>query len=427
MAGNKKINDLAVVSSPVNGALYIIKDATDFQVPAGTANGLATLDATGKLPTSQAPAVTWGTITGTIGDQTDLQAAFVNVTGDDMTGDLSFSGAGRRLKADFSNATQVTRWAFQSTTVNGATGVNAIPNGTATSSQYATFNAADADNSGTFQLGMAATQAVLNSTKYGTGLTRPMSFQFDGVEKLGLSTAGTLAISGGADSRFTASSTGGISTTYASVDGTGAVLGTTSAHPLKFYTSNLERGSVLATGTLSWTSGNVQSLGTTSGFEFQDRTGGVGDNWQWYSSAASARLFWNGTSPGDKIFVGSSGRLTSVERVIGQTGVDVIPPASTEGTNFRWNAVNAGNGASEYINNRGGGGGGHYFYTRVNDAGAPVETMILATSGTLTLPSTGQNFFRADANSATLTRQPRVFVQAGDPGAAAADGDLWFF
>jgi hypothetical protein len=30
-----------------------------------------------------------------------------------------------------------------------------------------------------------------------------------------------------------------------------------------------------------------------------------------------------------------------------------------------------------------------------------------------------------NANSATMTTQPRVFVQSGDPGAAAADGDIW--
>jgi hypothetical protein len=30
-----------------------------------------------------------------------------------------------------------------------------------------------------------------------------------------------------------------------------------------------------------------------------------------------------------------------------------------------------------------------------------------------------------NANSGTLTTQPRIFVQSGDPGAAAADGDIW--
>jgi hypothetical protein len=34
---------------------------------------------------------------------------------------------------------------------------------------------------------------------------------------------------------------------------------------------------------------------------------------------------------------------------------------------------------------------------------------------------------RKNANSTTLTRIPRIFVQSTDPGAAAADGDLWFW
>jgi len=37
-------------------------------------------------------------------------------------------------------------------------------------------------------------------------------------------------------------------------------------------------------------------------------------------------------------------------------------------------------------------------------------------------------FRRGNANSPfNLTSQPRVFVQSADPGAAAADGDLWFW
>ena len=34
---------------------------------------------------------------------------------------------------------------------------------------------------------------------------------------------------------------------------------------------------------------------------------------------------------------------------------------------------------------------------------------------------------RKNANSTTMTAQPRVFVQSADPGAAAADGDLWIW
>lgn len=46
-------------------------------------------------------------------------------------------------------------------------------------------------------------------------------------------------------------------------------------------------------------------------------------------------------------------------------------------------------------------------------------------TGTVNMQSTVQ---RGNANSpTTMTAQPRVFVQSADPGAAAADGDLWFW
>lgn len=46
-------------------------------------------------------------------------------------------------------------------------------------------------------------------------------------------------------------------------------------------------------------------------------------------------------------------------------------------------------------------------------------------AGSLSLLLGGSEFMRAAANSATSTRQPRIFVGGSDPGAAAADGDLW--
>lgn len=37
------------------------------------------------------------------------------------------------------------------------------------------------------------------------------------------------------------------------------------------------------------------------------------------------------------------------------------------------------------------------------------------------------NFGRKNANSATITDQPRIFVQSSDPGAAAAENDIWLW
>jgi hypothetical protein len=57
------------------------------------------------------------------------------------------------------------------------------------------------------------------------------------------------------------------------------------------------------------------------------------------------------------------------------------------------------------------------------------------TAGKHSMYVNGVEWFRVDAaatyfknaNSTTMTRQPRTFVQSADPGAAAADGDLWFW
>jgi hypothetical protein len=45
-------------------------------------------------------------------------------------------------------------------------------------------------------------------------------------------------------------------------------------------------------------------------------------------------------------------------------------------------------------------------------------------SGNVNFDSTVQ---RKDADTAARTAQPRIFVQAADPGAKAADGDLWIW
>lgn len=45
----------------------------------------------------------------------------------------------------------------------------------------------------------------------------------------------------------------------------------------------------------------------------------------------------------------------------------------------------------------------------------------------LQLYEAGSEFLRANNNNTTLVRQPRMFVQSGDPGSNAATGDLWIW
>ena len=113
MAGNQQIPDLPAVPSPDGGDVYIVKDDTDYRVPVGEALGLATLNSDGVLSVDQRPeaeivtgsliagtgvsftgtatdrlvgsgdltisatatGVSWGSITGTLSSQTDLNTA----------------------------------------------------------------------------------------------------------------------------------------------------------------------------------------------------------------------------------------------------------------------------------------------------------------------------------------------------------------
>ena len=64
-----------------------------------------------------------------------LSLAAVTVTSLSDSGNLTFTGTGNRITGDFSNATQVNRVFFQTSTVNGGTAVGFMPNGTVTTGQ----------------------------------------------------------------------------------------------------------------------------------------------------------------------------------------------------------------------------------------------------------------------------------------------------
>lgn len=52
-------------------------------------------------------------------------------------------------------------------------------------------------------------------------------------------------------------------------------------------------------------------------------------------------------------------------------------------------------------------------------------TEIQFNAGNINMQKAASEFYRAAANSTTTTRQPRIFVGGGDPGAAMANGDIW--
>lgn len=97
-----------------------------------------------------------------------------------LGGNLLFSGASVRIKADWSNATYSTRAALQTSTTNGATSVGILPNGTSTSSVLNAFNASDPTNSCVAQIGVSASTVYVGAAITGSGTQLPLGFYVGG-------------------------------------------------------------------------------------------------------------------------------------------------------------------------------------------------------------------------------------------------------
>jgi hypothetical protein len=69
-----------------------------------------------------------------------LSLAAVTVTSLTDSGNLTFTGTGNRITGDFSNATLASRVTFQTSTADGATDVQAIPNGIGTRAGFIAYN-----------------------------------------------------------------------------------------------------------------------------------------------------------------------------------------------------------------------------------------------------------------------------------------------
>jgi hypothetical protein len=138
-----------------------------------TDNALARYDlATGKLIQNS----------GVLLDDSDNLSGIVNLS---LSGNQTFTGLGKKILADFSNATRANRLAFQTSTLNGNTRVPLLPNGTSRLAGIDCFDGTDADNASFLQVHSDGTNnhAGLNSAKIGTGTTKDLVFQIDSITK----------------------------------------------------------------------------------------------------------------------------------------------------------------------------------------------------------------------------------------------------
>jgi hypothetical protein len=112
---------------------------------------------------------------------------------------LTFGGTAQRFLADFSNATVNSRFAFQASTLNAATGVYVLPNGSSTAASWQAINAADPTNASKILIATnGSTDVQLVSGINGTGTYLPLSFYTGGSQQAQIGTTGNWGFGGNA-------------------------------------------------------------------------------------------------------------------------------------------------------------------------------------------------------------------------------------
>lgn len=100
------------------------------------------------------------------------------------SGNLTFTGTGNRITGDFSNGTVANRPVFQSSTVNGATRVSLITNGTGVASELLVFNGSDPANAGFGSVRINASDFAIQALQNGTGTYLPINLVTNASNKL---------------------------------------------------------------------------------------------------------------------------------------------------------------------------------------------------------------------------------------------------
>lgn len=113
-----------------------------------------------------------------------------------LPSNLQFTGTGNRITGDFSNATVANRVAFQTSTTNGNTAVNCLPNGTSRVSTFQAYINPDPTNSAYIGITANGTDGitVIESAIRGTGTYLPMTFYTGGSERMRINTSGNLLV-----------------------------------------------------------------------------------------------------------------------------------------------------------------------------------------------------------------------------------------
>lgn len=194
---------MPIVNSDTTGASVITPSAG--KTTLFTDTGLAYLkQSSGTIiplggSVSNVSVVTANGVSGSVATPTTTPAITLvlgNITPTSVStsGNFTMSGLATDFIADFSNATISNRVMFQTSTVNGATSLGSVPNGTGTSSDQTAYSSNNGLNASLISMGISNTNADIISGITGTGTYRPLQISTGGSVRATLTTGGLLGL-----------------------------------------------------------------------------------------------------------------------------------------------------------------------------------------------------------------------------------------
>jgi hypothetical protein len=214
LAGSKVTGNISGNAANVTGTVAVANGGTGATTLTGyvKASGTSAFTAVASIPNTDISglgtmstqnannvAITGGSINGTtVGASTASTGAFTTLSASSGAtisgGNLAFTTTAQRITGDFSNATLINRLSFQTSTTNGNTVVNVLPNGTSQISRLIVNNNSDPTNASYGAIDARATEVQIYSAINGTGTYLPMTFIVGGSERVRIDTSGNVGI-----------------------------------------------------------------------------------------------------------------------------------------------------------------------------------------------------------------------------------------
>ena len=253
---------------------------------------------------------------------------------------ITLDGTANRILADFSNATFSDRTLFQTNTLNGATRLGVIPNGSSVTSAINFCNDSSATNCGVAQITMDSGSARFASTRVGSGTFLPLDLRTSDIGRFRIGVNGDIGVgteSGGgstnaANTTFKVGGVYKVDSNVAHAYGTGGTFPATTTSSASVFRSDV--ATEAASFTLP-TLNHFVAVGTTIGagsavtneYGFNGNLAAASGKWNFYAGGTARNYFAGGV----EVVAGTTTMASGFTHIPSAAGVPTGAPTNPSG------------------------------------------------------------------------------------------------